>query len=333
MSFYNPAQHPLVRQTNESQQQRDRESSLLTGSSSGVPYADEEWILFSAGESSLLIDDEDDTEGEEHGDDTNVVNETGTSPESSFAFPKHDGHGSFIATTPTARQDTLSALSRTSSSLSEDVAARVNAWRVDQSEHLLRELRRFQTRSIRPRLRSDSISSWGIPAEEDDESDLDDSTLMIASRPLASSVLESEPYSSIGIDGVTESLTTNTHLEHSLSLNDTQSSQIYSPPSMQSHTSPQPAPTFWQRFTRRVIHDIMGLNDDVLDVFFGDPVSGFMTPPATSVAHSEKSCSVLSSTNSKKYWEDKLLARIGLELSLRYCKDYGSVEICNGLFT
>lgn len=101
---------------------------------------------------------------------------------------------------------------------------------------------------------------------------------------------------------------------------------------------------FWHRFTRRVIHDIMGFDDEVLDVLFGerfidsDSVPETLSPMANTAAaatfslQSEKSSSLLSSTNSKKYWEDRLIARIGRELTVRYCRDYGSLEICNGLF-
>ncbi|KAK9245812.1 hypothetical protein V1506DRAFT_537164 [Lipomyces tetrasporus] len=376
MSFYNPAQHPLVRQSMAAQGPAGPGTSLqqttargrfhsigvTTESGSSVVLGEEEWVLFSAGEGSSVLDfavEDDEEESvqneEDNVQDTHVVHPVGARPvdahNSGFSFPQHDGHGSF-AVTPRANH---APLSPSSSFSSDEVTARINAWRLDQSEHLLRELQRLQARSANRR--SDSISSWGIPAEEaeieDDNESLDRVRLSFKG---SEGFTDSSPYDTGSFESIpavcaAESMTKFSLIESQHRSGSVASSTRLSVSSRrraQSLSADERPAGFWTRFTRRVIHDIMGINDEVLDVLFGerfiDP-SGAATPTAMSIhtaaagsglfgaAHSEKSSSVLSSTNSRKYWEDRLLARIGRELSLRYCKDYGSVEICNGLFT
>ncbi|KAK9487314.1 hypothetical protein V1527DRAFT_342011 [Lipomyces starkeyi] len=379
MSFYNPAQHPLVRQSMAAQasdgpgalpQQttargRFHSTGVTTESGSSAVFGEEEWVLFSAGEGSSVLEYavEDDEEEYDENDGDNEreihVDQPGGARainvlDSSFSFPQHDGNGSFAAT-PRADNPPLSP---SSSFSSDEVTARINAWRLDQSEHLFRELQRLQVRSSSRR--SGSISSWGIPAEEAEiEDDTDSQDRVRLSFRGSEGFTESFTYDtgsfeSISPVGAAESMTKYSLLESQRRTGSVATSTRLSVSSRrhtQSISGDERPAGFWTRFTRRVIHDIMGINDEVLDVLFGDRFidpSGAATPTTTSIhnavagsglfgvvsaAHSEKSSSVLSSTNSRKYWEDRLIARIGRELSLRYCKDYGSVEICNGLFT
>ncbi|KAK9368020.1 hypothetical protein V1509DRAFT_112976 [Lipomyces kononenkoae] len=370
MSFYNPAQHPVVRQSMAAQASdnlgaqprgstargRFHSTGVTTESGSSAVFGEEEWVLFSAAEGSSVLDyaveDDEEDEGEDeqemqddHPGGARPINAVGYS----FAFPQHDGNGSF-AVTPRAGDLPLSP---SSSFSSDEVTARINAWRLDQSEHLLRELQRLQVRSASRR--SGSISSWGIPAEEaeiENENEADTESLdrvrlsfRESSEGLTDSfIYDTESFESISPVGATESATKASLVESHRRTGSLASSTRLSLRHTQSISSDERPVGFWTRFTRRVIHDIMGIDDEVLDVLFGDRFidpSGTVTPTTTSIhnadlgvsaAHSERS-SVLSSTNSRKYWEDRLIARIGRELSLRYCKDYGSVEICNGLFT
>ncbi|KAK9237880.1 hypothetical protein V1525DRAFT_432355 [Lipomyces kononenkoae] len=376
MSFYNPAQHPLVRQSMPAQASdslgalpretaargRFQSTAVTTESGSSVVFGEEEWVLFSAAEGSSVLDyaveddeeDEGNDEQEMHGDQPGAAQPV-NAVSYNFSFPQLDGNGSYAAT---PRANNL-PLSPSSSFSSDDVTARINAWRLDQSEHLLRELQRLQVRSASRR--SGSISSWGIPAEEaeiENEADAESFDRVRLSFRDSEGLTDSFTYDTASFEcispvGATESVTKGSLLESQRRSGSFASSTRLSP-SGRRHTqsiSGDEGPVgFWTRFTRRVIHDIMGINDEVLDVLFGDRFidpSGTVTPTATSIhnavsgggifgvsgPHSEKSSSVLSSTNSRKYWEDRLIARIGRELSLRYCKDYGSVEICNGLFT
>lgn len=74
---------------------------------------------------------------------------------------------------------------------------------------------------------------------------------------------------------------------------------------------------FWQRITRKVIRDLMGLDENTLSVIFGEdlPAELNATPtqdsPLSDVAASETAGSVTDQT-----WEERLLARIARELGI-----------------
>ncbi|KAK9447719.1 uncharacterized protein V1518DRAFT_420227 [Limtongia smithiae] len=396
-------------------------ASVASASSSAI-YGDEEWVLFSAGESSSFdvdIDEVDDDEDEEIDDidedndeqefDDKVAAPVPIAPGSNHYADastrlRHDA--SYLSATPSALatptpQRTLAALSRSAASSysSDEITARINAWRIDQSEQLFRELRRHHTRAANRR--SSSISSWGIPAEEEDETDdrsadadgeeryyedneTDDSRaqssrgrMLYASRAALADLGASESFARISLAESYRLLQEQQSIQQQQQQQQQRSVQLSAashriagratgqPPYFAGDAAAADGTTattsggLWQRITRRVIHDIMGLNDDVLDVLFGDRfmdptadviiaaterTSTTSAPPAAgstedvgvrrqSCVFSEKSSgSVLSSISSKKYWEDKLMARISRELTTRYCRDYGSVEICTGLF-
>ncbi|KAK9458237.1 hypothetical protein V1511DRAFT_492093 [Dipodascopsis uninucleata] len=368
--------------------------------SAGNILQDEEWVLFSAGGSSSLIQEEEVNEDEDKNEDQDEDNDNpndvydmsilaigdrdnegyaiatpGRRPEHGFAFPEHDGHGSFVAT-PT--QHAITALPSYSSA---ETTARINAWRLDHSEQLFRELQRLQSRSLASHnRRSDSISSWGIPSEEHidesnsnmyhndanrnelDDGDLDkysdvDSENFLVMRP-ARGVMSSVARQSKATDESTRWGLFNSAPNMADAVNRREQVNDDNSQSLQSSGG------FWQRLTRRVIHDIIGINDEVLDVLFGERSQGdsalhtlsaedggvakttlgpelmkLLYPPAVkdfSQAEivSERASSVISSSCSSypQLWEEKLIARIGRELGLRYCNDYGSIEICHGLF-
>lgn len=98
-----------------------------------------------------------------------------------LSFPAHNGAGSFL--------DQLNApelggpsQSATLPSLSTATADRINAWRINQSQHILNEFYKLEKRNRRKSQSASSssgttsssevdskISSWGLPEEEDDE--------------------------------------------------------------------------------------------------------------------------------------------------------------------
>ncbi|KAK7208172.1 hypothetical protein BZA70DRAFT_287495 [Myxozyma melibiosi] len=398
---------------------------------------DEEWVLFSAGEGSSLLDeiaddtvdlddDEDDGLEQDEGDD----DDDGGIPtpgrhlhsipvpiaSTGYSFPQHDGNVSFNTSDGAQPSSSAAAaaaaaaaaqaggnaapLSQSSSSLaSDEITARVNAWRLDHTEQLFRELRKLQIRHSSSR-RSNSISSWGIPVEEEeaenDEYDADidpsaaaddDDTESYSTESHAPS-LRSTPFrlterslshhnsmiealSSYDAFSIINPVTAADNISRYGQLESQRQERVErqrSASSVRSETDTHKRSTsasniagdkgFWHRITRRVIHNIMGIDDEVLDVLFGErfidsdgtamstndttttTINNTATaqPPLSSAIRrapsvaSEKSSSILSSANSKKYWEDRLIARIGRELSMRYCKDYGSMELCTGLF-
>lgn len=73
--------------------------------------------------------------------------------------------------------------------------------------------------------------------------------------------------------------------------------------------------TFWERITRRVIKDLMGLDETTLSVIFGEELAEESTPTQTSPLAPSASTSTLVS-HSDITWEQRLLERIARELGL-----------------
>ena len=80
---------------------------------------------------------------------------------------------------------------------------------------------------------------------------------------------------------------------------------------------PPPNESFWQRITRKVIQDLIGLDENTLSVIFGEslPVDASPTPKALSpIAAAASSESRVTFNDSGYSWEVKLLDRIAREL-------------------
>lgn len=75
--------------------------------------------------------------------------------------------------------------------------------------------------------------------------------------------------------------------------------------------------SFWQRITRKVIRDLMGLDENTLSVIFGEDLSDDLsaTPTQTSPL-SEAAASDAGHDNADKTWEDRLLERVARELGI-----------------
>ncbi len=80
--------------------------------------------------------------------------------------------------------------------------------------------------------------------------------------------------------------------------------------------------SFWQRITRRVIRDLLGLDEDTLSVIFGEalPEEAKAQQPGSSVDFSVdkalQEAGIDPSTVSEESWQTKLLARVAQELGI-----------------
>ena len=138
----------------------------LTRSHTNQSSLEQDWIVFSP-------DQHDDVE-------LNPVPTTGTI--TPLAFPAHNGTGSFLdqlnESVAAAAAAAAAATAASNSSLSSATMDRINAWRINQSQHILNEFTKLEMRNRRKSqsVKSGStgtvdstLSSWGLPEEEDDE--------------------------------------------------------------------------------------------------------------------------------------------------------------------
>lgn len=91
--------------------------------------------------------------------------------------------------------------------------------------------------------------------------------------------------------------------------------------SSSSHQQPEETESFWQRITRRMIRDLIGIDDSLLSVIFGEslPQDNTATPARLSTTLSSQDMKLptdpIASTPSRS-WEDRLFERIARELDL-----------------
>lgn len=82
---------------------------------------------------------------------------------------------------------------------------------------------------------------------------------------------------------------------------------------------PEESESFWKRITRRVIRDLMGIDDDLLSIIFGESLPEdddlSTTPPATSPLDAAKNV-IATNKYDHSSWEYKLLERISRELGI-----------------
>ena len=78
--------------------------------------------------------------------------------------------------------------------------------------------------------------------------------------------------------------------------------------------------TFWDRITRRVIRDLMGIDDDLLSIIFGETLLEeddlSTTPPANAPSDAAHSLIAASRQYDQFSWEYRLLERIARELGI-----------------
>lgn len=83
---------------------------------------------------------------------------------------------------------------------------------------------------------------------------------------------------------------------------------------------PEQSESFWQRITRRVIRDLMGIDENLLSVIFGEALPGGGDPPPESsvrLASTETKPPEASSVSALgSSWEDRLLERLARELGI-----------------
>ena len=82
---------------------------------------------------------------------------------------------------------------------------------------------------------------------------------------------------------------------------------------------PEENESFWNRITRRVIRDLMGIDDDLLSLIFGESLPEdddlSTTPPANQPLDAAKSI-IASNQYDQSSWEYRLLERISRELGI-----------------
>ena len=84
---------------------------------------------------------------------------------------------------------------------------------------------------------------------------------------------------------------------------------------------PEETESLWQRITRRVIRDLIGIDDSILSVIFGEslPLDDTATPPRPSTTLSSQISELPTDSitpTSSRSWEDRLFERIARELDL-----------------
>jgi hypothetical protein len=96
---------------------------------------------------------------------------------------------------------------------------------------------------------------------------------------------------------------------------------IYEEPEMEKSEEQEPSESWWQRITRRVIQDLIGLDENTLSVIFGEELVGGPTPTATPtqtspIATAGVAESRVTFRDHDHSWEVKLMERIAKELGL-----------------
>lgn len=83
---------------------------------------------------------------------------------------------------------------------------------------------------------------------------------------------------------------------------------------------PDESESFWQRITRRVIRDLMGIDENLLSVIFGEALPGDDgPPPESSVRLATTEAKPLEASSASAFgssWEDRLLERLARELGI-----------------
>ena len=96
---------------------------------------------------------------------------------------------------------------------------------------------------------------------------------------------------------------------------------IYEEPEMAKSEEQEPSESWWQRITRRVIQDLIGLDENTLSVIFGEELVGGPTPDATPtqsspIAAAGAAESRVTFRDHDHSWEVKLMERIAKELGV-----------------
>lgn len=136
---------------------------------------DKEWVIFSPEEGSE--EDHDSSSNDLDDENENEIRPT------ALSFPGHNGSGSFLdlLNRSISSSAIVAAATTSSTTLSSATVDRINAWRINQSQHILLQFKKLE-RTRREsevsngsgnttNLVSSEISSWGLPEEEEEDED------------------------------------------------------------------------------------------------------------------------------------------------------------------
>lgn len=125
------------------------------------------------------------------------------------------------------------------------------------------------------------------------------------------------------MSGITRATETSTAQESTLAHSlPTEEAIPYTMPDMSKSEEPEePSESWWQRITRKVIQDLIGLDESTLSVIFGEELADTPTPtltpnqpsPLAAAASAESRVTFLNHDHS---WESKLMERIARELGV-----------------
>ncbi|KAK9475552.1 uncharacterized protein V1510DRAFT_409599 [Dipodascopsis tothii] len=258
---------------------------------------------------------------------------------SKFSFPHHDGAGTFTAAIAPMCLEIHEESSRASTICpvrsafsSAELTARINAWRLDQSEQLCKTFANSATDGPVSPTRSDvsDFLSDDYPITTYDLLTLENATLNSDNSDLD------------GSQGfkLAELLTGHHKSSTTSSISCIESDM---------GSNKQQYNNFWQRLSRRVIQNLIGLDDNVLGVLLGEQFveSSFTKSPCSviSLRRSSKSniracrqdnininassLTLRSPSSSNSHWEESLIARFNRrnEGASIFYKDFGSISL------
>ncbi|KAH8154815.1 uncharacterized protein LAJ45_01346 [Morchella importuna] len=242
-----------------------------------------------------------DEEEEDDTDDDYMDDDDGTETDSLQPFrelandpppvrlPTHDGLGTFPLSSPTTTtstgvlrslEESLRIVAMAGSTSSNDSDARIDRWRRQHSQALLDEIERVTRRKMSVA----SLRGAGGGSSKDVKALLDEETGFMAASTEEERGMEEKKT----MQGKMEEEEQRQKEEQDV---DTENPE-----------------TIWRRITRRFIRDIMGIDDELLQVIFGEalPESSYLDPTSTP----------LNPTPAPTAAEDRLLNRLARELGV-----------------
>ncbi|KIW05506.1 uncharacterized protein PV09_03389 [Verruconis gallopava] len=202
-------------------------------------------------------------------------------------------------------QRTLEALEEVDEVVSEETERfrRIERWRLEQSRALLEEIER-ETRRMRRMSRAASYRSQRTAAETTSNFQTKSETNL--STGVATPTMEEAPHETRSSPVIGASTATMP-----------KSAAEPVPPAPSVHEENE---GFWQRLTRRVIRDLIGIDEEILSVILGEslPEEAYRSPESSThdIANDEALENAESSPLEGDTWQHRLLERVARELGI-----------------